>query len=470
MITVKVTFDNGNVITTGINGTLESAKQYYLGKQFNLGSGEDDLMAKAVKVEEISGVKNSLPDINDPKLVAQYPDLKQRQAIINGAQGAGPRLSPRMNTTDPIAARKAIKEFVEDGTVDEVIIRTIERVYGMPAADIKKVIIEVKSRTNAGEHQFTKGQKVKDNYGKEHVVRQQDGTTVWVEDDLQNTFHSTKLWPIDKSRTNDSGLRDNMIIVNVKHPDWGTFRVLRKYDAGVWEIRGGSGEHILDEAEFNKEWKEASVKNAASRYKAVADDNNKSAWGVLDTESGELVIKQMFSQDHAQELAAKMNLKEVQNAANSPHITFKTKEDADKAMMLLKTVDSRDGLTFYFASSDAAIDAAQYISTKGITPLSMINSSRPILKEQFRANGVGMFRENATLKSWSITQLDEALAELKSDKSAGNISTEDFKQRSGEIIDEINRRTKDAGMQKKNSRDLGKELYGPRKVELLHKK
>ena len=51
-IEVKVTFDDGDSLTTQINTDLECAKKYYLGKMFNLGV-EDDVMKKAVKVEEI---------------------------------------------------------------------------------------------------------------------------------------------------------------------------------------------------------------------------------------------------------------------------------------------------------------------------------------------------------------------------------------------------------------------------------
>jgi len=50
MITVKVTFDNGDSFTTGINATEQGARDYYLGKTFNLGI-EDDLLTKAVSVE-----------------------------------------------------------------------------------------------------------------------------------------------------------------------------------------------------------------------------------------------------------------------------------------------------------------------------------------------------------------------------------------------------------------------------------
>lgn len=59
---VRITFEDGNTVDTGINLTLEEARDYYLGKDrkgrvFNLGSGadgaEEDNMAKAVSVEEI---------------------------------------------------------------------------------------------------------------------------------------------------------------------------------------------------------------------------------------------------------------------------------------------------------------------------------------------------------------------------------------------------------------------------------
>jgi len=50
MIDVKVTFKNGNSLTTGINVDLQGAKDYYLGKYFNLGIIEDD-MQQAMDVE-----------------------------------------------------------------------------------------------------------------------------------------------------------------------------------------------------------------------------------------------------------------------------------------------------------------------------------------------------------------------------------------------------------------------------------
>lgn len=53
-IAVKVWFDNGNSLTTMINTDLTGAKAYYLGRFFNLGNGGNDVMTKAVLVEEIN--------------------------------------------------------------------------------------------------------------------------------------------------------------------------------------------------------------------------------------------------------------------------------------------------------------------------------------------------------------------------------------------------------------------------------
>jgi hypothetical protein len=51
MKTVRVTFKNGDTITTPINGTLESIAAYYrIGRYFNLGE-EGDNMQPVTKLE-----------------------------------------------------------------------------------------------------------------------------------------------------------------------------------------------------------------------------------------------------------------------------------------------------------------------------------------------------------------------------------------------------------------------------------
>jgi hypothetical protein len=54
MKTIKVTFEDGNSLTTQINGTNEDIENYYLGKYFQFGDTEEkpyDYMVKAIKVE-----------------------------------------------------------------------------------------------------------------------------------------------------------------------------------------------------------------------------------------------------------------------------------------------------------------------------------------------------------------------------------------------------------------------------------
>lgn len=56
MIDVIVLFEDGNTIRTSINGTLDDAKNYYLGKRFNFGDNEEcpkDKMVLAISVKEL---------------------------------------------------------------------------------------------------------------------------------------------------------------------------------------------------------------------------------------------------------------------------------------------------------------------------------------------------------------------------------------------------------------------------------
>lgn len=50
-----VTFDDGDSLATGFNGTEEEAQRYYVGHKFNLGDGsEGDRVVTATKVELIT--------------------------------------------------------------------------------------------------------------------------------------------------------------------------------------------------------------------------------------------------------------------------------------------------------------------------------------------------------------------------------------------------------------------------------
>ena len=57
MRSIKVTFQDGNTLVTDINGTDNEIKDYYLNRQFNLGSRNPDIedyLVMATKVEFLS--------------------------------------------------------------------------------------------------------------------------------------------------------------------------------------------------------------------------------------------------------------------------------------------------------------------------------------------------------------------------------------------------------------------------------
>ncbi len=54
MTDIRVHFEDGNTITTAINGTRAEIEDYYVGKRFQFGDTEEcprDKMVKAVRVE-----------------------------------------------------------------------------------------------------------------------------------------------------------------------------------------------------------------------------------------------------------------------------------------------------------------------------------------------------------------------------------------------------------------------------------
>jgi ribosomal protein L21E len=50
MIKIKCYFENGDAIISKINGTIQDAEKYYVGKVFNIGSVADNLQ-KCIKIE-----------------------------------------------------------------------------------------------------------------------------------------------------------------------------------------------------------------------------------------------------------------------------------------------------------------------------------------------------------------------------------------------------------------------------------
>jgi hypothetical protein len=51
MRSIKVSFANGDYLFTSVNGTDAEILYYYIGSEFNLGNGENDIITIATKVE-----------------------------------------------------------------------------------------------------------------------------------------------------------------------------------------------------------------------------------------------------------------------------------------------------------------------------------------------------------------------------------------------------------------------------------
>jgi hypothetical protein len=54
MKTIKVTFSNGDTITTSINGTREEVSAYYMGQTFYLGAEENEIPSKAISIQYLA--------------------------------------------------------------------------------------------------------------------------------------------------------------------------------------------------------------------------------------------------------------------------------------------------------------------------------------------------------------------------------------------------------------------------------
>ncbi|MFW6024950.1 MAG: hypothetical protein ACOCRX_01275 [Candidatus Woesearchaeota archaeon] len=52
MITIKCYYENGDTVITNINSDLKGAKEYFLGKIFNIGSVKDNKQ-KCIKLAKI---------------------------------------------------------------------------------------------------------------------------------------------------------------------------------------------------------------------------------------------------------------------------------------------------------------------------------------------------------------------------------------------------------------------------------
>lgn len=72
--TVKVTFQNDDMLTTEINGDKDTVERHYLNNLFNLGTEKDNLQ-KAVKVEFLKVTWDGKPMINNKPKFIKFTDV-----------------------------------------------------------------------------------------------------------------------------------------------------------------------------------------------------------------------------------------------------------------------------------------------------------------------------------------------------------------------------------------------------------
>jgi len=69
---VRVTFDDGDHLTSTVNGTADEVVRYYLGNTFNVGIGSEDNIRVATKVEFLEGVDMQTVEQDRRELLAAW--------------------------------------------------------------------------------------------------------------------------------------------------------------------------------------------------------------------------------------------------------------------------------------------------------------------------------------------------------------------------------------------------------------
>src|SRR5271157_1999484 len=128
MNTFKVTFEDGNSLTTGFNGTLQDAEAYYLNNDFQFGDTDEhpgDKLVRGVKVEEVGG----LPSTGLPATGLRYGDPEDmwetRQGSKTASEATNPssrkhdKVHPETQRVDPTRLSSAYSAAYNGGFVDK---------------------------------------------------------------------------------------------------------------------------------------------------------------------------------------------------------------------------------------------------------------------------------------------------------------------------------------------------------------
>jgi hypothetical protein len=94
---VKVTFSNGNTITTSMAAHLSDddiRKYYAIGKLFNLGKGDKDSKQKVAKVDILDGVNESIDKSNENTYAVLSKELSKLESKLERLQNSKEPIHP----------------------------------------------------------------------------------------------------------------------------------------------------------------------------------------------------------------------------------------------------------------------------------------------------------------------------------------------------------------------------------------
>jgi hypothetical protein len=125
----KVTFEDGNSLTTGFNGTLAEAKAYYVGKEFNHGDVDGkDKMVKGVSVEQI-GKQASAKRSDDAQVSAMARE------VVLGWMSSHPKQAPDWMNGD---WKQLWEQNRADCQDENVFITSCQRAYAEMSKSLNK--------------------------------------------------------------------------------------------------------------------------------------------------------------------------------------------------------------------------------------------------------------------------------------------------------------------------------------------
>lgn len=84
MVRVKIGFENGDSLVTRFNGTLEEAREYYMGRAFNLGVVDDNIQQcnKVERIPTLSEVLTAWAEVDGMMVVITDGTVSRRVVSV----------------------------------------------------------------------------------------------------------------------------------------------------------------------------------------------------------------------------------------------------------------------------------------------------------------------------------------------------------------------------------------------------